>query len=63
MKAFVTYQRLEPNTLEGDVVELKVRYSSFNAPEIDQLEETLRESYKSGIVIEFGEKDNEVPVL
>ena len=55
MKIHVTYKRLEPDTVQGDKIELNVRYSSFNTKEIDELEQTLREQYKDGIIINTGE--------
>ena len=41
MTATIQYRRLDPDTVRGEKLEVKIVYSSFDAKEIDELQEAL----------------------
>jgi len=41
MTATIQYRRLDPDTVRGEKLEVKIVYSSFDAKEIDELQENI----------------------
>lgn len=54
MKTFTTFRRLQPNTVEGERIEVKTVYSSHNIEEIDEIEEKLKADVGDGVVVDYG---------
>ena len=54
MKAQVTYHRHEPNTVNGEVLEVKIFYTSFDKTEIDNIEKQYKESVGYALIIDEG---------
>ena len=44
MKTQLTYKRLNPTTVSGDCLEVKIIYSSFDTAEIDKMEEYYKQN-------------------
>jgi hypothetical protein len=61
MKCLTTYERLEPDTVRGECIKLTQVYTSFDARDIDELEEHFKKAIGSGVVFEFREgNSNEI---
>lgn len=59
MKCLTTYQRLNPDTVCGEIIIVTQRYTSFDAREIDILEERFRKTIGSGITSEYAIKEQD----
>lgn len=59
MKVTITFSRLNPDTIQGEKVAILTVYSSQNKEEIDELEQSLRQTIGSGVVSVVKEQDNE----
>lgn len=53
MQVFISYKRLNPDTVAGDAIIITQTFSSFDKAEIDELEKKLKESIKSGLLYEY----------
>lgn len=53
MKCFTSYERHNPNTVNGETIVVTQVYSSFDKKEIDVLENDLRLSIGDGVKMEF----------
>ena len=51
MKATTTFERLNPTTVNGDMIKVTTLYSSFNKEEIDNLQADLQKSIGAGITM------------
>lgn len=56
MKCLTTYQRLNPDTVCGEIIIVTQRYTSFEKKEIDILEERFKKTIGSGIRSEYAIK-------
>lgn len=56
MIAQISWHRLEPDTKNGEQLELITRYTSPNKEIIDKLQQRFEKSYGLGTVIEFDEE-------
>lgn len=54
MLGYVTWRRLEPNTKDGEQIEITTRYTSFDKKDIDIMQKWCEEKYGSGIMIDAG---------
>ena len=59
MKCYATWRREKPDTTSGEKIIMTQVFTSFDKQEIDKLEETLKETIKSGIFTDFEVKTNE----
>lgn len=59
MKCLTTYQRLNPDTVCGEIIIVTQRYTSFDAREIDILEERFKHTIGSGIMSEYTIKEQD----
>lgn len=59
MKVTTTFSRLNPDTIQGEKVAILTVYSSQNKEEIDELEQSLRQTIGSGVVSVVKEQENE----
>ena len=53
MKCFTSYERHNPNTVNGETIVVTQVYSSFDKKEMDVLENDLRLSIGDGVKMEF----------
>lgn len=53
MKCFTSYQRLNPDTINGETLVVTQRYTTFDTQEMDAFENSLRATIGSGIVAEI----------
>lgn len=53
MKCFTSYERHNPNTVNGETIVVTQVYSSFDKKEMDALENDLRLSIGDGVKMEF----------
>lgn len=60
MKVTTTFSRLNPDTIQGEKVAILTVYSSQNKEEIDELEQSLRQTIGSGVVSVVKEQENDV---
>lgn len=59
MKCLTTYQRLNPDTVCGEIIIVTQRYTSFDAREIDILEERFKKTIGSAIMSEYTIKEQD----
>ena len=59
MKCLTTYQRLNPDTVCGEIIIVTQRYTSFDVKEIDILEERFKKTIGSGIMSEYTIKEQD----
>ncbi len=52
MKQTMTYKRLNPTTVNGDIIQVSIVFSSFDTEEIDKLEKSLKDYIGSGLISE-----------
>lgn len=52
MKQTITYERLKPTTVDGDIIKVSIYFSSFNKEEIDKLYEHLKNNIGTTLVSE-----------
>lgn len=53
MKLNLSYKRAEATTAQGDAIEIKLTYTSFNKAEIDAIQELLSKTIKAGTTIDM----------
>ena len=53
MKCFTSYERHNPNTVNGETIVVTQIYSSFDKEEMDVLENDLRLSIGDGVNMDF----------
>jgi hypothetical protein len=56
MKQTMTYKRLNPTTVNGDIIQVSIVFSSFDTEEIDKLEKSLKDYIGSGLISEVSMK-------
>lgn len=56
MKTQITYERLNPDTTNGEAIKVTAIYSSFDKHEIDALEDVYVDKIGSGVVVEIKDK-------
>ena len=59
MKCLTTYQRLNPDTVCGEIIIVTQRYTSFDVKEIDILEERFKKTIGSAIMSEYAIKEQD----
>lgn len=61
MVAETTYKRMNPDTVNGNMIILQTVYSSFDRDEIDALEKTFKKNIGTGLITEYkyGEEEQE----
>jgi hypothetical protein len=59
MKVTTTFSRLNPDTIQGEKIAILIVYSSMNNQEIDELEQSLRQTIANGVVSEVKEQEND----
>lgn len=52
MKTQITYKRLNPTTVNGDCLEVKISYSSFDTTEIDKMEEYYKQNIGYALIVD-----------
>lgn len=57
MKQTITYERLKPTTVDGDIIKVSIYFSSFNKEEIDKLYDYLKDNIGTVLVSEVLMKD------
>lgn len=53
MKCFTSYQRLKPDTINGEVLVVSTQYTTFDIEEMNKFEESLRNTIGCGIMTEI----------
>lgn len=53
MKCFTSYRRFNADTINGEKLVVSITYTTFNSEEMEKLEESIRNTIKSGVVIEY----------
>ena len=53
MKCFISYQRLKPNTINGEVLVVSTQYTTFDTEEMNKFEESLQNTIGCGIITEI----------
>lgn len=53
MRTYISYQRLEPDTINGETLKVTQVYSSHDKSEIDKLEESLQKQIGNGLIGEI----------
>ena len=54
MKSYITWERLKPDTANGEQVRIQYTYTSPNKEEIDEMQKYCDAKFGSGVVIEEG---------
>lgn len=60
MKCYINYERLQPDTLRGEALVIKYYYTSFDTAEMDKFEADVKKDIKDGIILDYGEEQNEI---
>ena len=62
MKTVITWHRCDANTVNGEQIEIKFCYTSFDKSEIDDLQKFCEKAYADGLVIDgskmYGRKED-----
>lgn len=53
MKCFTSYQRLTADTISGEQIIVRIRYSTFDKQEMDTFEKIIKQAIGSGVVTEI----------
>ena len=53
MKCFISYQRANADTINGETLIVSQRYSTFDKAEMDRLEDYLKSSMGCGVSVEY----------
>lgn len=53
MKCFTSYRRVDADTINGEKLIVSTIYTTFDSEEMEKLEESIRNTIKSGVVIEY----------
>lgn len=53
MKCFTSYQRLNADTISGEMLVVTQRYTTFDKQEMDAFEESIKQTIGSGVVTEI----------
>lgn len=56
MTATIQYRRMDPDTVRGEMLEVKIVYSSFDAKEIDEMQENIQAAIAAGLSEESEEQ-------
>ena len=60
MKCLINYKRLQPDTIRGEALTITYYYTSFNSAEMDKFEADVKKDIKDGIIVDYGEYENEI---
>ena len=53
MKSFTSYRRVNADTINGEKLIVSTIYTTFDSEEMEKFEESIRNTIKSGIMVEY----------
>ena len=53
MRSYTSYQRLVSDTIDGEILVVTTRYTTFDKAEMDVVEEIMRRTIGSGVMTEI----------
>ena len=53
MKCFISYQRLQADTINGETLVVYMRYTTFDPNEMNKFEENIRNTIGYGVMTEI----------
>ena len=60
MKCFTNYSRRNPDTINGEILVVTQKYTTFDSEEMNRFEKSIRQTIGSGVMSEFKAESEEV---
>ena len=59
MKCFTSYRRVNADTINGEKLIISTIYTTFDSEEMGKLEESIRNTIKNGVMVEYNAESEE----